>query len=73
MTDNMRGIVLMVGAMAGFAVEDMFLKAAAQSVSPAVVMAVFGAGGGSGAEGGRGDLGRAFTSPSRLGSCVPLA
>ena len=31
--------------MAGFAVEDMFLKAAAQSVSPAVVMVIFGAGG----------------------------
>jgi drug/metabolite transporter (DMT)-like permease len=35
----------MVAAMAGFAVEDMFLKAAAQTVPPAVVMAVFGAGG----------------------------
>lgn len=31
--------------MAGFAVEDMFLKAAAQSVPPAFVMLVFGGGG----------------------------
>ena len=35
----------MVAAMAGFAVEDMFLKAAAQSVPVAQVMVIFGAGG----------------------------
>ena len=32
LTDNLRGALLMVASMAGFAVEDMFLKAAAQTM-----------------------------------------
>lgn len=51
MTPNLRGIVLMVGAMAGFAVEDALIKAASATVPvgqiilviAAVGLAVFGA------------------------------
>ncbi len=42
---NRLGAVFMVAAMAGFAVEDAFLKAAAQSLPIAQVMVLFGAGG----------------------------
>jgi drug/metabolite transporter (DMT)-like permease len=43
--DNLRGAALMVAAMAAFAVEDMFLKAAAASLPVGVVLMLFGAGG----------------------------
>jgi drug/metabolite transporter (DMT)-like permease len=44
--DNLRGIVLMTLAMAGFAVEDMFMKAAASSGVPVgQILMVFGVGG----------------------------
>lgn len=42
---NRLGAVFMVAAMAGFAVEDAFLKAAAQSLPIAQLMVLFGAGG----------------------------
>ncbi|SMP21962.1 DMT family transporter [Shimia sagamensis] len=42
---NRLGAVFMVVAMAGFAVEDAFLKAAARSLPIAQVMVLFGAGG----------------------------
>ncbi|MBO9397569.1 MULTISPECIES: DMT family transporter [unclassified Shimia] len=42
---NRLGSLFMVAAMAGFAVEDAFLKAAAQSLPIAQVMVLFGAGG----------------------------
>lgn len=42
---NRLGALFMVAAMAGFAVEDAFLKAAAQSLPIAQVMVLFGAGG----------------------------
>ncbi len=42
---NRLGALFMVVAMAGFAVEDAFLKAAAQSLPIAQVMVLFGAGG----------------------------
>lgn len=41
--DNLRGIVLMVAAMALFAVEDMFLKLAAQGLPVGMVIFVAGA------------------------------
>lgn len=41
-SDNLKGAALMTAAMAGFAVEDMFLKAAAQTFSVGVVMMLFG-------------------------------
>jgi drug/metabolite transporter (DMT)-like permease len=43
--DNLRGAALMVAAMAAFAVEDMFLKAAAATLPVGVVLMLFGAGG----------------------------
>ena len=43
--DNLRGAALMVAAMAAFAVEDMFLKAAAAALPVGVVLMLFGAGG----------------------------
>ncbi|MFY0660318.1 MAG: DMT family transporter [Shimia sp.] len=42
---NRLGALFMVAAMAGFAVEDAFLKAAAKSLPIAQVMVLFGAGG----------------------------
>jgi drug/metabolite transporter (DMT)-like permease len=42
MPDNLRGSLYMVGSMAGFAVEDMFLKAAARSVPLGEVLLIFG-------------------------------
>jgi drug/metabolite transporter (DMT)-like permease len=41
--DNLRGSLLMVAAMAGFAVEDMFLKAAARLMPLGEVLMIFGA------------------------------
>lgn len=45
MNDNMRGGLFMIAAMAGFAVEDMFLKSAAQQLPVGQIMMIFGAGG----------------------------
>lgn len=42
---NLRGSILMVAAMAGFAVEDMFLKFAAQSLPVGQILIIFGTGG----------------------------
>lgn len=42
MTDNLRGAALMVAAMAGFAVEDMFLKAAAGHMPTGQVILIVG-------------------------------
>lgn len=42
---NLRGIVLMVAAMAGFAVEDMLLKSAYARLPVGEILAIFGAGG----------------------------
>ena len=42
---NLRGSLLMVAAMAGFAVEDVFLKFAARSVPVGQILIIFGAGG----------------------------
>lgn len=43
--ENLRGAGLMVAAMAAFAVEDMFLKAAAATLPVGLVLMLFGAGG----------------------------
>ena len=43
--DNLSGSLWMIAAMAGFAVEDMFLKSASQSIPVGQVMFIFGAGG----------------------------
>jgi drug/metabolite transporter (DMT)-like permease len=45
MSNNQLGSLWMVAAMLGFAVEDMFLKAAAQSVPVGQVLIIFGTGG----------------------------
>ena len=45
MTDNGRGILLMALAMAGFALEDMFVKLASASVPTGEIIAVLGLGG----------------------------
>ncbi len=42
---NLRGSLLMVAAMAGFAVEDMFLKFAARSLPVGQILIMFGGGG----------------------------
>ena len=42
---NLRGSLWMVAAMAGFAVEDMFLKSAARSVPVGQILMIFGTGG----------------------------
>lgn len=42
---NLRGSLLMVAAMAGFSVEDMFLKAAALTVPVGEILMLFGTGG----------------------------
>lgn len=44
-TDNTAATVLMVGSMAAFAVEDLFLKRAATALPPGQVIAMMGAGG----------------------------
>jgi drug/metabolite transporter (DMT)-like permease len=43
--DNMRGILLMVGAMAAFAVEDMFIKRVAADLPTGQILVVLGLGG----------------------------
>ncbi len=45
LTPNLRGATLMVAAMAGFAVEDMFLKFAARLVPVGQILMIFGGGG----------------------------
>ena len=45
MMDNLRGSLWMVAAMAGFAIEDMFLKSAAASLPVGQILMIFGAGG----------------------------
>jgi len=45
MNNNMRGGLLMIAAMAGFAVEDMFLKTAARQVPVGQILMIFGAAG----------------------------
>ncbi len=45
MKDNLRGSLLMIAAMAGFAVEDMFLKIAARQVPVGQILMIFGAAG----------------------------
>jgi drug/metabolite transporter (DMT)-like permease len=44
-TDNTAATALMVGSMAAFAVEDLFLKRAAMALPPGQVVAMMGAGG----------------------------
>lgn len=44
--DNLRGILLMVAAMAGFAIEDMFIKWAAAGLPTGQIMLMLGASGG---------------------------
>ena len=44
-TDNTAATLLMVGAMAAFAVEDLFLKRAAMALPPGQVIAMMGLGG----------------------------
>ncbi|MEX5729255.1 drug/metabolite transporter (DMT)-like permease [Rhodovulum iodosum] len=43
--ENLRGILLMVAAMAGFAIEDMFVKRVADSLPVGEILMVLGAGG----------------------------
>lgn len=45
MHDNLRGSLLMILAMAGFAVEDMFIKSAAATLPVGEILILFGAGG----------------------------
>lgn len=45
MTNNLRGSLLMIAAMAGFAVEDMFLKTAARDIPVGQILMIFGAAG----------------------------
>jgi drug/metabolite transporter (DMT)-like permease len=45
LSPNLRGSILMVAAMAGFAVEDMFLKFAARSLPVGQILMMFGGGG----------------------------
>lgn len=45
MMDNLRGAVLMVLAMAGFAIEDMFIKLLADAVSVGQILTMLGTGG----------------------------
>jgi len=45
MNNNMRGGLMMIAAMAGFAVEDMFLKTAARQVPVGQILMIFGAAG----------------------------
>ncbi|RBI82862.1 EamA/RhaT family transporter [Rhodosalinus halophilus] len=48
MGENLRGILLMVGAMAAFAVEDMFIKRMGAAVPPGQILMMLGAGGAAG-------------------------
>ena len=43
--DNIRGIILMVAAMAGFAIEDMFVKRAAADLPTGQILVILGLGG----------------------------
>jgi drug/metabolite transporter (DMT)-like permease len=43
--DNTRGSILMVAAMAGFAIEDMFIKAASRALPVGLILILFGLGG----------------------------
>ncbi|MBN2905834.1 MAG: DMT family transporter [Rhodobacteraceae bacterium] len=43
--ENLRGIALMVAAMAGFAVEDMFVKRVSESLPVGQILVILGAGG----------------------------
>jgi drug/metabolite transporter (DMT)-like permease len=45
LSPNLRGSLLMVAAMAGFAIEDMFLKFAARSLPVGQILMIFGGGG----------------------------
>ena len=45
MTPNALGSLWMVAAMAGFSVEDMFLKSAARELPVGQILMIFGAGG----------------------------
>ena len=45
MTPNLRGSLLMIAAMAGFAVADMFLKTAARDMPVGQILMIFGAAG----------------------------
>ena len=44
-SENLRGSLFMVLAMAAFAIEDMFIKAAAKVIPTGIVLALFGLGG----------------------------
>jgi len=75
MMDNLRGSLWMVAAMAGFAVEDMFLKSAAASLPVGQILMIFGAGGMLGfallaARRGERILHPAILSPAILIRCV---
>lgn len=48
MTENFRGILLMVGAMAAFAIEDMFIKWMGATVPPGQILMMLGLGGAAG-------------------------
>jgi len=43
--ENLRGSILMVAAMAGFAVEDMFLKSVSRGLPVGLILMIFGTGG----------------------------
>ncbi|RUS58737.1 DMT family transporter [Pseudorhodobacter sp. E13] len=45
MNNNLRGSLMMIAAMAGFAVEDMFLKTAARQIPVGQILMIFGAAG----------------------------
>lgn len=75
MRDNLRGSLWMVAAMAGFSVEDMFLKSAAASLPVGQILMIFGAGGMIGfallaARRGERILHPAILSPAILIRCV---
>ena len=75
MMDNLRGSLWMVAAMAGFAIEDMFLKSAAASLPVGQILMIFGAGGMLGfavlaARRGERILHPAILSPAILIRCV---
>ena len=75
MMDNLRGSLWMVAAMAGFSVEDMFLKSAAASLPVGQILMIFGAGGMLGfallaARRGERILHPAILSPAILTRCV---
>jgi drug/metabolite transporter (DMT)-like permease len=75
MMDNLRGSLWMVAAMAGFSVEDMFLKSAAASLPVGQILMIFGAGGMLGfavlaARRGERILHPAILSPAILIRCV---